>query len=563
MKTKISLILIALLFLSGTSFSQKTKTKKKTVTTKSKTQKKEIVYKDANGITDQVMEIQSDAIMEAPPEAIQLKSNYQSNLKYSSKYAKAGYQLENSPDSNNLTKVYTNNGSYESLNGLLNNNDELVLPIIFKNLYNLGNTFYTASLNNKYGVYDSSKNKWVVPLVYDNISNTDDKNHFIVSSNNKYGLIDKFNNPILPQEYNSIYKVYNSNDLYVLQQNKKRAVYSVLGKSLIIPFEYDEIDTYASENTGFVKVTKDGQENFINFNNIQQFKTWYTKIQVTNNNDRYIVQSNGKFGCIDKSGTIIHPLDLVEITNYPLKDGSYIAKNNEGKTGSINIDGTKSVVVLPFIYDSYRANNDNTFITMKNGKCGLVKSQIGSQTEILQCDYDKIDPFSNILIVSKNGKYGVLDSYGKELIPITNDFIKFPESDYYTENYIIVTNKNKSSLYDKTGNLISNPFDEINAFKNYKNYKIGNKFGLLSNYGKELTEPIFEKIIGFDGEYLTVKVNEKYGIYSVQSKTIVLKNDYDFISNSENDKLKTGYKNSKFYKIVEVDKDKFEEVEIK
>ena len=194
------------------------------------------------------------------------------------------------------------------------------------------------------------------------------------------------------------------------------------------------------------------------------------------------------------------------------KDYEYFALYSQNKWGVINQDGEE--VIQPS-YQEMIVIPDKTkdvFICTYNvnEETGEYKTKaINSKNEEILTGYDQIETLDNIdsnsnvwheenvLRVEKNGKFGLIDLLGKELLPAEYDEITVLDG---IENSIIIKKDNKVGLVNDTGSII------IDC--NYKEIKnLGNTYK--------------------DG-YITVDESEKYGVFSA-TKRQILENKYEEI----------------------------------
>ena len=157
--------------------------------------------------------------------------------------------------------------------------------------------------------------------------------------------------------------------------------------------------------------------------------------------------------------------------------------------------------------------------------------------------YDKVEAIANfdensnlwyeknVLRVQKNGKYGLVDFTGKELLACEYDNI---ESLKGTENELVITNGENLGLCDVTGNIIIEPkFKKIEGIEN--NYKNGyivvdfdDKYGIIGFDKSVLFECNYDEIKSLygDGKLFVVKTDEEYQVIDKEGE-IVLNNKFD------------------------------------
>lgn len=160
-----------------------------------------------------------------------------------------------------------------------------------------------------------------------------------------------------------------------------------------------------------------------------------------------------------------------------------------------------------------------------------IKNPYAPKTEgILKSKYISLRGVEySVMIVSKNGKVGLIDQYCNTILPIENDDI-YPTL-LSTRPYLVVTHGNISYIFHVLKyQIISKIYDKIEIaspryylaqttneyFKVYKN----GKCGLIHEQGKEIVPPIYDDCKGSlwfinndeRHKYIIVTLNNKKGI---------------------------------------------------
>lgn len=223
---------------------------------------------------------------------------------------------------------------------------------------------------------------------------------------------------------------------------------------------------------------------------------------------------------------------------------SYISVFTDGKWGVINSLG--ETVVEP-TYDAMITIPDQTkevFIcqTNINLEAGTYDSKaINSKSTELFTDYDKVEPLQNVdgdgivyydsnaLKVSKDGKYGLINYKGKELLPCEYTEI-YPIE--YVKNSFITVKDNQKGLVDNSGNkIIENKYSDIQALttKYADGYIVKNdssKYGVINYNKKQVLECKYTEIKKIYGSNMYV-VKEGNDLELVNSnREVLLKNKF-------------------------------------
>lgn len=208
------------------------------------------------------------------------------------------------------------------------------------------------------------------------------------------------------------------------------------------------------------------------------------------------------------------------------KNYQYFAVYAQDKWGVINQDGEE--VIIPSYQEMIIIPNEekDVFICTYdiNDQTGEYKTKaINSKNEEIFTGYDKVEAIDNIdkdnnlwyekdvLKVNKNGKYGLIDLNGKEILPIEYDEITVLDG---MENSIIIKKDDKIGLVNDNGSaIIDTNYKEIKALGD--SYKEGyitvdekGKYGVVSTTKKQILENKYDEIFPvYLKDYYLVKEN--------------------------------------------------------
>lgn len=217
--------------------------------------------------------------------------------------------------------------------------------------------------------------------------------------------------------------------------------------------------------------------------------------------DYYSVYTNGKWGVINSKGETVLEPSYEEMVQVPNK--------------------SKEIFICTYDVD-YSAN------TYKSKAVNDKNETLFSQYEMVETlqnsdENNNLSIEENILKVSKNGKYGIIDLEGKEILPCEYDEIYGLNG---VKNSIITVRGNKKGLIDSKGNIvISNEYKDIQGLTSkYENGYIvqndQNKFGVI-NYNKKVAlECKYDEIKNvYDNNSYVVKEDEKLKIIDNQGNS--------------------------------------------
>lgn len=168
----------------------------------------------------------------------------------------------------------------------------------------------------------------------------------------------------------------------------------------------------------------------------------------------------------------------------------------------------------------------------KNGKYGLIDF---SGKQVLAPEYDDITALQGInktVVIQKNGKYGLFNSASKT---------KFLDENYtsieafgqtYNDGYIVTDDNGKMGLVGAEGKeILQNVYDGIDKVSGSNMYVVlvGGKKELISKDGTVILDSGFEEISSIDGEYLIVKNVGRYGVID-KTGTVIIDTAFDSMS---------------------------------
>lgn len=257
----------------------------------------------------------------------------------------------------------------------------------------------------------------------------------------------------------------------------------------------------------------------------------------------FVINKDNKWGVIDNnSKTIIYPTydDTIIIPNskQPIfictydvnyEDGTYKTKVLDAKGKQIFKEYNKVLAL-----ENYDENNnvwyeDNVLLVEKDGKYGLINFE-GKQ--ILDTIYESIYTLKgveNSLVTVKDGKLGLVDNSGHEAIPNEYQEIKILGKD--TKEYIVKQN-DKYGIYD----VLDCKYQEILALNNNKVFcvKENDKYKVINNKEEVVFTESFKEIKGVKDNIVIYKNSKGYTAYNVETKEKLKKTYTDLAYTSNN-----------------------------
>lgn len=227
------------------------------------------------------------------------------------------------------------------------------------------------------------------------------------------------------------------------------------------------------------------------------------------------------------------------------KDDTIVKKNlfNDGLLSAISEKGgqwgyinTKGEFVITPQFDAVTEFSDGYASVSVGGKWGIIDS---SGSYVVSPQYGYISRFSKGVAVvvnfdvddDGNDKYGLIDTKGKLLLPITYDEIgssNFDELNSDGLNFdddidIFRIESNEKYGYANTkGEIIVNPtYDSAGSFsEGYADVCNNEKYGFIDQKGKLVIPCQYDKTLSFKENVCGVCVGEKWGVINKKGKYI-------------------------------------------
>ena len=234
----------------------------------------------------------------------------------------------------------------------------------------------------------------------------------------------------------------------------------------------------------------------------------------------YTIYENGKWGVIDTKGnTIINPtyndmvvvpdntkpiFFVVENVNY--EDGTYDTKVVNEKNETI-FTGYDKVELL---YNHDENNNvwyESVAKVKKDGKYGLINLE---GKEVLACNKDSIEVIEgtkSVYLTSVDGQKGIVNNTGKEIIQ--NKYTTISSlTEKYENGFIVKNESGKLGVINYDGSVaLDEKYDEIKNVYGNKMYvvKEADTLKIVNSRGEDIVAEGFEDVKSIDGDNIIVK----------------------------------------------------------
>ena len=328
--------------------------------------------------------------------------------------------------------------------GLVNQNGKIIMKAKYDYINVISKDFIIVNDNGAY-YFINSKGDLVCELSFQDVATIDNiSNMFLVYNDDKVGLIDTNSNLLLECNYDniSILKGENNNIITATNGNTNE-IYLYDKNSIRSLDEFNDLYAMYYINNDIYLTNFEGKYHIYNIEtkSLKTLNNNYVAIEPYYNGIALAVNEDDLVGYIDENENVIidYQYSFDTSTSFNQYNLAVVGKND--LVGVIN---TKMQEIIPFNYLEIEIVNDDRFIVLdKNNKMYIID---GSENKITTKDYDYIidTEYSDIFLVSNtsndNTLYGIIDSNGKEIVPVEYEEIKI------SNNYFILKQDNKYSI---------------------------------------------------------------------------------------------------------------------
>jgi len=241
------------------------------------------------------------------------------------------------------------------------------------------------------------------------------------------------------------------------------------------------------------------------------------------------VAKNGKKGVIDKTGKLVIPIEHENLTLYT-QFGSFVmvTKTISGKK-NYGIISTQNKVLLPTEYDEIKADT-GVLIFKKNGKWGLADK---TGKELLPAEYAQLtySPTDKLLLAEKGSQYGIIDMTGKWLFEKVKSVFSLSAPRYGMVKCVV---SSKSGFLDLKGNeVVISRYDGAYDFNNSGMAQVYKKkdgsssytylYGFIDKKGNEVVPLKYESLGNLNNGLIVAKDPEtnRYGYLDKTGKWVL------------------------------------------
>lgn len=351
----------------------------------------------------------------------------------------------------------------------------------------------------------------------------DEDNLYVCRTDRGYGLVSTSSGEILSTTYSDL--TDEGGERWSVRRNGKMGIVKVgeangsFRVETIVPCEYDQVQTINDDEYYFV--TNGPLHGLLRWDGKTIIACVYNDIDLNKYVGFCSVKRNGQKGLMSRAGEELVPCafdDCGVIDEHFLwtrKDNTYGIYSSEGekvqpcKFSSFFIyeeKKKKEVSLSDFVQLDRRQQPD--LYAVVSGKVGTLDSE--NFTTKLPCAYDYLSDFATRMKITNgvrteqrlavcrlNGKYGIVNSEGKQIQPMGFDELR----------------------KDEAGSL-SKELPDMGSARDL-HVRIGDKWGILTANGEQLAEVKFDSVGVFHDGLAVVKAAERYG-YIDRSGAIVI-----------------------------------------
>ena len=248
----------------------------------------------------------------------------------------------------------------------------------------------------------------------------------------------------------------------------------------------------------------------------------------------YTIYENEKWGVLDTKGNIIIEPTYEEMIIIPdntkpvfictenvnYDNSTYTSKVINEKNQKIYEGYDKVEVIYNHDEDNNLWYENNILKVQKDGKYGLINLE---GKELLAPSQDFIEPIVGtkaVFVTTIEGKKGLVDNLGKVIIE--NKYEQITSlTEQYENGFIVKNEQGKYGVinYDKTVAL-EEKYDEIKNIYGNEMYvvKEANTLKIVNTKGETFLENKFEEVKEINLKDITVKVNGKYGVVTINGE---------------------------------------------
>lgn len=352
--------------------------------------------------------------------------------------------------------------------GFIDKQGDVVIDFKYPRVGNFKNGLTWVATPDGYG-YINQEERFVIPAEFERAHDFEGNVARVVMGG-EYGLIDTEGRFVIKPRYAAI-EPFNEYGLAIASDGKKWLKYSVINLrgETITNQAYNEIQPF-SEGLAVVKLVD--TYGYIDVTGRQVIPCEFSKASAFYEG-RAAVQQNGACGYINKTGNQVVPFEFSRCQDFD--GGKAVVYKGIRRAGLIDLQG--NLVIEPSV---------NRLLTFSEGR-GLVRDNeyrfyyITEQADLYNGFYDEATEFQHgVAVVQVNGRWGIINRRGIEIIPP-----KYDKIETFENGYAKVRIEGFTGLSSLDGQLIVKPNYEYISYAGEGIFRVeqGDKVGYFDQNG--------------------------------------------------------------------------------
>lgn len=484
--------------------------------------------------------------------------------------------------------------------GFINKQGELIIPAIYEEAHDFENGLSIVRKDFKFGLIDSLGNTVLPNKFHELFPWEDDFYRSVVSTDitKRYGLIDADGKILLDAIYNAI-DLFNRINIRV-KKDGLYGLYDLEGREIIAP-QYEELILLPLKN--LIAAKKDEHWGFLDMKgqillpfekqlplSVNENRIWIQRdsLYLLYNYNFELIQSFNKYNNVYPFSNGYAVVSVKDSNNYWGNLYGYIDRNGhevvapqfDGGAGNVNVYGMSVVGVKSYDINRHRLFNikEGKLVDTKeysnleqfgsiwfNSYGDFIDSKTGKS--IKNFPYQSLQRLigerTDLAIVRRDGKAGLIDTSLMEVMPLVFDYI---ETSYNNDLLKLRKNGRWGFTDEKYRIRIPMQYDDVYYFQNkhLTEVKKDEKLGVINRFDQEIIplkytdisfDPSSDRIYAkkedgidiydkegrllhtTDYEYLGFYGSNSYAIFRHEGKTGILGYDFDVIHEAEFDLL--------------------------
>lgn len=279
---------------------------------------------------------------------------------------------------------------------------------------------------------------------------------------------------------------------------------------------------------------------------LQKILTGTEKTKKFSTLEAYFPVYDGKWGVINNQGNTVINLSYDEMIIVPDKNvGLFICtydvnyENGTYKTKVLNEEGKEILTQFDMVEPIENSDGNNVWYEsilkyQRNGKYGLIDFE---GKEVLNAEYDNIYALSGVeksIIIEKDGKQGLVNSSTGEIIVPTEYIGILSISKKFQDGFIVRNTDNKVGLIASDKKIIlTSEYDEIKnvAGSNYYVVVENGSLEVVNKNGEVVLNTGFNSVEEISVDNFVVTINGKYAVMD-NSGAILIIPEYDKLTSA-------------------------------